>query len=101
MDFETKEVLRLPGAVASLFEDWLTYHEPGKKGKVLGRIKSLRDGKLNDARFGSRMTGKGIFADQIFRLFHAACRKAKLACAGPGLSTARFRRTGGSQMELF
>ena len=46
------------------------------------------------------MTGEGIFADQISRLFDVACRKAGWSGQDPELSTAFFRRPGGSQMEL-
>jgi DNA repair photolyase len=55
-------VLRLPYAVAPLFEDWLGRHFPDGKEKVLNRIRALRGGKLNNAEFGSRMKGDGIFA---------------------------------------
>jgi DNA repair photolyase len=94
------EVLRLPYAVGPLFEEWLTVNEPGKKEKILNRIRSLRGGKLNDPRFGFRMRGEGIFAEQISQMFHVACRKAGLALVGPSLSTAAFRRPGPGQMEL-
>ena len=67
---------RLPFAVAPLFEQWLTTHFPDRKEKVLNRLRSLRSGKLYDAQFGQRMTGEGIFADQIEQLFNVACRRA-------------------------
>jgi DNA repair photolyase len=92
--------LRLPYAVAPLFEDWLTRHYPDRKEKVLNRIRSLRGGKLNDPDFGTRMRGEGIFADQIRQMFHVACRKAGIDGDGPALSTAAFRRPGGTQLSL-
>jgi len=52
-------VLRLPYAVAELFERWLEQHFPAKKQCVLGRLGVLRGGKRNDARFGWRMRGEG------------------------------------------
>ena len=91
-------VLRLPYAVAPLFEDWLTRHFPDRKDKVLNRIRSLRGGKLNDPNFGSRMRGEGIFADQISQMFHVACRKAGIDGNGPELSTAAFRKPEGAQL---
>jgi DNA repair photolyase len=94
------EILRLPLTVAPIFEQWLEQNVPGKKDKVLGRIRAMRGGKLNDPRFGSRMRGEGIFADQISQMFHTACRKAGLQLGGPELSTAAFRRPAGAQMEL-
>jgi len=94
------EILRLPLTVAPIFEDWLERNFPEKKEKILGRIRAIRDGKLNDPRFGSRMRGEGIFAEQISQMFHVACRKVGLAEDGPELSTAAFRRPGGPQLVL-
>ncbi len=94
-------VLRLPYAVAPLFEDWLTRHFPGRKDKVLNRIRSLRGGKLNNADFGSRMRGEGIFAEQISQMFHVACRKAKIEGKEPELSVSSFRRLERGQIPLF
>lgn len=92
--------LRLPHAVAPLFEEWLQTHFPDRKDKVLNRLRSIRGGKLYSSRFGSRMRGEGIFADQIDQLFDVARRKAGLADRGHELSAAYFRRPGGQQMAL-
>jgi DNA repair photolyase len=94
------ELLRLPLTVAPVFEKWLTQTLPEKKEKILARIRAIRGGKLNDSRFGSRMSGEGIFAEQISQLFNVACRKVGLAEHGPELSTAAFRRPQGSQLAL-
>jgi DNA repair photolyase len=81
----------LPFGLGPLFEDWLTRHFPERKEKVLNRIRAVRGGPLNDPRFGTRMRGTGIFADQVADLFSVACRKAGLARRGPELSAAAFR----------
>ncbi|PYI83004.1 MAG: radical SAM protein [Verrucomicrobia bacterium] len=94
-------VLRLPYSVAPLFEDWLTRHFADRKEKVLNRIRALRGGKLNDPKFGSRMEGQGIFAEQIAKMFGVACRKAGLKQERIDLSTASFRVPGGPQLTLF
>ena len=91
--------LRLPYAVAPLFETWLERHRPGMKDKVLHRIREMRGGRLNDPNFGSRMEGNGPFAEQIRALFSVACRRAGLASGGPELSTRGFRRPG--ELPLF
>src|SRR5262245_56623160 len=81
-------VVRLPYAVAPLFERWLEEHFPDRKEKVLGRIRHLRGGeKLNDPRFKSRMRGEGIFAEQISALFHTGCKRAGMG-ERPSLSSA-------------
>jgi DNA repair photolyase len=94
------EVLRLPLTVAPVFQEWLGRHFPDRQEKVLGRIRAIRGGKLNDPRFGSRMRGEGIFADQISQMFHVACRKVGLPEDGPELSKSAFRRTQGPQLAL-
>jgi len=93
--------LRLPLAVAPLFEKWLETHFPDRKEKVLNRLRSMRDGKLYDSKWGQRMRGNGVFADQIDQLFDVARRKVGIAERGGELSTAAFRRPGGAQLQLF
>ena len=94
--------LRLPFGLAALFEDWLGRHFPDRKENVLNRIKAMRGGKLNDPNFGSRMRGEGIFAEQMNKLFHAACKKAGLGDRGPDLRADSFRIPGhASQLSLF
>ena len=94
--------VRLPYAVAPLFEDWLARHFPERKDKVLNRIRSMRGGELNDANFGSRMRGEGLFAQHIAQLFSISCRRAGMGEGGfPKLSTAAFRGGGGAQPDLF
>jgi DNA repair photolyase len=94
------QMLRLPLTVAPLFEDWLERTRPEMKEKVLARIRGMRSGKLNDARFGKRMTGEGVLSDQVVRLFHVATRKCGLSEDMPELSVASFRRPAGAQMEF-
>jgi DNA repair photolyase len=93
-------LMRLPGAVAGLFEGWLAEHFPDRKDKVLNRVRELRGGRMNDPRFGSRMRGEGIYADQINATFQTFKRKYGLDQPRPELSTAAFRRPG-EQMSLF
>jgi len=95
-------IVRLPYAVKSLFEEWLTDHFPERKNKVLNRIRDVRGGKLYDAKFGARMRGEGLYARQIENLFRVARRKAGYPEQGRlELSTAHFRRPAGPQLELF
>src|SRR5437660_12658327 len=69
-------VVRLPWAVASLFEHWLEEHFPERKDKVLGRIRRLRGERLNNSQSHTRMTGEGIIAEQIASLFKISCHPA-------------------------
>lgn len=94
-----KVILRLPYAVKEVFIDWLDHHEPGKKDRVLSRVRDLRGGKLNVWEWGKRMRGEGIFADQIHDLFSVAARRAGLNEEHIVLSTEHFRRPS-NQFEL-
>jgi DNA repair photolyase len=93
-------VLRLPHGLRDLFDDWLLVHRPLRREKVLSRLESLRGGRLNDPRFGSRMRGEGQFAQQIADLFRLCARKQGLDRPAPVLSTSSFRRPGGTQLAL-
>ena len=92
-------VVRLPWAVAPLFEHWLEEHFPDRKEKVLGRIRHLRGNRLNNSLWHTRMTGEGIFAEQIASLFKVGCGHAGIG-ERPTLSTAAFHRTK-EQLKLF
>ncbi|MBW2382205.1 MAG: PA0069 family radical SAM protein [Deltaproteobacteria bacterium] len=94
-------LLRLPHGVAPLFDDWLKRHYPARSRKVLARIRELRGGRLNDPRFGSRMGGEGIYAQQIDQLFRISARRAGLDGERRALSTEAFRRPAKPQLELF
>lgn len=93
-------LLRLPHGVTDLFEDWLGRHYPGRKAKVLKRIRETRGGKLYDARFGMRMRGEGEYAEHLSKLFAVIRRQAGLTTSRLTLSTSAFRPPN-AQMELF
>jgi len=93
--------IRLPFAVKDLLESWLERNFPDRKEKILNRIRDLRDGKLNDPNFGSRMRGSGIWAEQLNSMFELAKRKAGITGKFPVLSVEGFRRPGGRQMEMW
>ena len=83
--------LRLPYAVKEIFERWLDDHFPDRKEKILGRIRSIRGGRLNDPNFGSRLRGEGVFAEELRALFTIASRRAGI---GDGRSSSRPTRSG-------
>ncbi len=86
-------IVRLPWAVAPLFEHWLEEHFPERKQKILGRIRDLRgNNRLNNSQWHERMTGEGVFAEQIASLFEVSCSRVGIG-KRPKLSKASFRRT--------
>lgn len=93
-------MLRLPYGVSDIFSKWLQRHFPDRMGKVLNRIRSIRDGELNSKDFHDRMKGKGIYAEQVKDMFEVAKRKAGMKNNMIELSTDHFRRPGGTQLNL-
>ncbi len=95
-------LLRLPLEIKGLFEEWLEAHAPAKAGRVLDLIRDVRDGKLNSAEFGKRMTGTGPFAALVRSRFKIACRKLGLDRRQRALDVTRFKPPpqAGDQLTL-
>jgi DNA repair photolyase len=68
-------MLRLPGSVASVFEERLIAAMPLRAAKVMHRIRETRGGKLNDPRFGVRGRGEGVYAESVQALFEATAKR--------------------------
>jgi len=68
-------LLRLPLEIKDLFIEWLEAHAPDKARRVLDLVRSVRDGRLNDPSFGSRMRGQGPYAELINQRFHLATKR--------------------------
>src|SRR6478609_4493217 len=92
-------IVRLPWAVAPLFEHWLEEYFPDRKEKVLGRIRHLRGNRLNNSQWHPRMRGEGIFAEQIASLFKVGCHRTGIQ-ERPKLSCESFRRST-TQLQFF
>lgn len=99
--FAAHVLLRLPFAVKDLFEHWLRTHFPAKADKVLQRVRAIRGGALNDARFVCRMRGEGPLAQAIRDQFRIHRQRAGLMPNPPELSAGAFRVPGPVQRSLF
>ncbi len=94
-------LLRLPLEVAELFRGWLEEHAPGQAAHVMARVRDTRGGAENDARFGRRMVGDGVFAELIAQRVRLATRRLGYGELPP-LRTDSFRRPDrGGQFSLF
>ncbi len=78
-------MLRLPFEVAGLFRRWLEVHAPGRRDKVMARIREMHGGRDYSAEWGHRMRGEGVFAELIARRFDIAARRLGLAEGLPPL----------------
>lgn len=94
-------MLRLPHGVKELFSDWINNHYPDRKNKIIHRIESVRNGKLNSTEFFNRMKGEGVFADQIKNMFNLSCKKAGISKNNFNFNCTQFRRPTENQLEMF
>ena len=96
-------VLRLPWEVSPLFQQWLQQHYPDRAARVMARVREMRGGRDNDARFGSRMRGQGLWAELLRQRFDKACARLGLNRERIELDLSRFRRPAAeaAQASLF
>jgi DNA repair photolyase len=86
-------VLRLPWEVNPLFQDWLAGHFPERAARVMARVREMRGGRDHDTRFGSRMTGQGVWAQLLRQRFQREARRLGLLDGERvELDLGRFRR---------
>jgi DNA repair photolyase len=84
-------VLRLPWEVNALFQQWLEQRVPERANRIMARVREMRGGKDNDARFGSRMTGQGVWADLLRQRFDKACQRLGYERGRLDLDLTQFR----------
>lgn len=68
-------VLRLPWEVNPLFQQWLRQQVLDRAARIMARVREMRGGKDNDSRFGTRMTGQGVWAALMRQRFDKACMR--------------------------
>ena len=96
-------MLRLPREVSGLMREWLAEHRPDALNHVFSLMRSARDGKDYDARWGLRMSGTGPYAWTIGRRFELAANRLGLNQRRLKLRTDLFTRPTrtGEQLALF
>lgn len=92
-------VVRLNGAVAKIFEDWLRKNFPDRFDKVWNQISAMHGGTVSDSTFGRRMVGKGNIADIIYQLYRQSKKKYFDGRKMPPMNLTKFRR--GGNLNLF
>ncbi|MDE1466560.1 PA0069 family radical SAM protein [Aurantiacibacter sp. D1-12] len=94
-------LLRLPHEVAPLFREWLQVHYPERADKVMGIVRSIRNGRDNDPNFFSRLRPKGVWAELFRARFAIACRKNGIVKRNFTLDSSRFRASSvDGQLQL-
>ncbi|MDO8418783.1 MAG: PA0069 family radical SAM protein [Rubrivivax sp.] len=87
-------VLRLPWEVNPLFQHWLQQHVPERAARIMSRVREMRGGKDNDSRFGTRMTGQGVWAQLLRQRFDKACTRLAYQRERIDLDLTQFRPPG-------
>lgn len=99
----TAIMLRLPAEVAPLFEEWVNLHFPDRAKRIMGRVRELHGGKVYEAKFGTRMTGQGIWAQQMAQRIAVARKRLGLDAKRAPLRCDLFAPPArkGDQLSLF
>jgi DNA repair photolyase len=92
--------LRLPYGVKDLFVKWLEDHHSNRKEKVLNKIRSLKNGKLNRYEFGERFRVEGAYGDQMRQLLSIHSKRLGLIGNRDPLNVSEFRRPNTEQLRL-
>ncbi len=92
--------VRLPFSVKEVFARWLEDHYPDRKEKILGRIRESQGDSLSHGEFGKRMTGVGVWAEQIAQHWGSLVRSGIAGRERPRLSTTAFRLPPDNDLQL-
>ena len=98
--FSAYTFIRLNGAVKLLFHDWLYKNFPDRADKIWHLMEASHNGKVNDSRWGVRMSGEGQVADLVADQYYIYTKKYGLQHERLGLDCSMFRRPG-QQGTLF
>ena len=93
-------MIRLPREVLPVFSERVREAFPLRADKVLNTIRHVRQGTMNDSRFGSRMRGRGPRWTAIEQLFEMHRRRVGLEPSEPLEPASTFRRPS-DQLSLF
>ncbi|SEN99262.1 DNA repair photolyase [bacterium A37T11] len=94
-------IVRLNGAIAEIFTDWVHKAYPDRAEKVLHSIAACHGGSLNDSQWGRRMKGEGQEAESIRQLFSLALKRYMPDAGMPSLRLDLFNPQHGKQLFLF
>lgn len=85
--------LHLPGNAASVFIERIKAALPLRAERIENRIREMRNGALNDSRFGNRMRGEGNYWHGIRQLFNLCAVKYGLRSAHRKTGSPPARKT--------
>ncbi|MBS1645886.1 MAG: PA0069 family radical SAM protein [Bacteroidetes bacterium] len=94
-------LVRLNGAIATVFKDWLEKTYPDRAQKVWNQIAACHGGQVNDSRAGTRMQGEGNIAEIIRNLFRVSVKKYIGENQSFRFNTQAFFNRHSAQIKLF
>ncbi|MEZ4794675.1 MAG: PA0069 family radical SAM protein [Flavobacteriaceae bacterium] len=94
-------VVRLNGQIATIFEDWVRKTLPDRADRILHQIAECHDGKLNDSRWGKRIKGEGIVAQQIADTMALGKKRFLSGRKIPPMDRSHYLQLKDPQMKLF
>ena len=94
-------IVRLNGAIAEVFTDWVQKAYPDRADKILHAIADCHGGRLNDSRWGVRMAGEGKVAESIHQLFSISKNRFMERREMRAYNFDLFKPAGGKQLNLF
>ncbi|RPD91691.1 PA0069 family radical SAM protein [Aureibaculum marinum] len=94
-------MVRLNGAISEIFIDWVNKTLPDRAKKICNQIADCHGGKLNDSRFGTRMSGEGKIAEQVHLQFRLAKKKYFSNKSLPPLDYSIYSKNTPLQLKLF
>lgn len=83
-------LLRLPLELKALFREWLDLHFPARRARVLRLVAETRGGSLYESEFGTRMRGRGVYADLLETRFRRALARLGLDSRPIPLDSSQF-----------
>ncbi len=94
-------IARLNDSVYPIFFDWLKKTYPMRYDRVLNQVSELHGGQIQDKRFGTRMKGEGVFAQNIAQTFKIGQQKYFPNPIKTSLATHHFTGKNPNQLKLF
>lgn len=94
-------LVRLNGAIAEIFTDWINKAYPDRAEKVLHGIAESHGGKLNDSEWSRRSRGSGQMAESIHKLFNISRKRYMGEAHLPPLCNELFTPKQGKQLKMF
>jgi DNA repair photolyase len=97
----THTLLRLSGSVETVFLERMREAFPERMGKIVSRLREVRNGALTEGAFFRRQRGTGAYWDMIEQLFDVHKRRAGFPEDDLGTNPDTFLRPGFDQATLF